>query len=101
MSNIFRPLSWWGSRRTTESRPESADFDSAAGDGRAGSVVRAAAPAEPAKAVDEPPRAADPDAVRRKIEELAYRNWCEAGCPPGRDLEIWCAAEREVLEKWV
>ena len=30
------------------------------------------------------------------IRERAHEIWIEHGCPEGRDVEIWLAAEREV-----
>jgi hypothetical protein len=33
---------------------------------------------------------------REIISAIAYRKWCQEGCPEGRSLEFWTAAEREV-----
>jgi hypothetical protein len=34
-----------------------------------------------------------------EIERRAYSLWVEAGCPQGRDVELWLAAERELLDQ--
>lgn len=34
-----------------------------------------------------------------KIKRLAYYRWEKAGCPEGKDLEFWLAAEKEQREK--
>ena len=39
------------------------------------------------------------DQLRKEIELRAYYRFCERGCAPGRDVEDWLSAEREVLEK--
>lgn len=35
--------------------------------------------------------------VEKELNESAYFKWLEAGCPEGRDIEFWCAAEREMF----
>jgi hypothetical protein len=37
--------------------------------------------------------------AKARVRELAYFNWCDEGCPQGRDLEHWCAAERAWIEQ--
>jgi hypothetical protein len=40
---------------------------------------------------------------RQHIRERAHEIWIERGCPEGRDLEFWLAAERELegrLDVW-
>lgn len=37
-----------------------------------------------------------PSSQRRQTTARAYKLWEEAGRPPGRDLEFWLAAEREI-----
>ncbi len=32
----------------------------------------------------------------KSVAERAYELWLEEGCPPGRDLEHWIKAEREL-----
>jgi hypothetical protein len=33
---------------------------------------------------------------RHRIRERAHEMWIERGCPAGRDVEFWLAAEREL-----
>jgi hypothetical protein len=33
---------------------------------------------------------------RQRIRERAHEIWIECGCPEGRDVEFWLAAEREI-----
>ena len=35
--------------------------------------------------------------VQQDLQELAYFRWLHAGKPEGRDIEFWCAAEREMF----
>lgn len=35
--------------------------------------------------------------VEKELNESAYFKWLEAGCPEGRDIEFWCAAERDMF----
>lgn len=35
--------------------------------------------------------------LQDRISERAYFRWCEAGQPPGRDVDYWLTAEHEVL----
>ncbi len=36
---------------------------------------------------------------RQRISERAHDIWIERGCPDGRDVEFWLAAERELNSK--
>jgi DUF2934 family protein len=38
-------------------------------------------------------------AAKEATQARAHQLWCEAGCPPGRDLEFWLSAERELTNK--
>lgn len=38
------------------------------------------------------------DAARTRVQELAYCMWQDAGCPAGRELEFWLAAEKYWVE---
>lgn len=40
----------------------------------------------------------DAEADRSVVEKMAYFNWLDAGCPEGRCLDFWLAAEREWIE---
>lgn len=35
--------------------------------------------------------------IEQEIQEVAYFKWLKAGCPDGRDLEFWFAAENEIF----
>lgn len=37
------------------------------------------------------------DGASEEIEKRAYQRYCDRGCAPGRELEDWIAAERELL----
>lgn len=41
------------------------------------------------------------DKITQYIKERAYYIWEELGRPQDKDLEIWCQAEREVLESLI
>jgi hypothetical protein len=42
----------------------------------------------------------DTDAlIRGFVAERAYSLWEQAGCPDGRDVEFWLAAERQMDEE--
>lgn len=36
--------------------------------------------------------------ARRRIEEIAYTKWQQAGCPENRSLDFWNEAEIEWIE---
>jgi hypothetical protein len=37
--------------------------------------------------------------VEDRIRNRAFEMWQDEGCPPGRDLDFWLKAERELLEE--
>ena len=37
-----------------------------------------------------------PETRHDEIARIAYLNWQEAGCPAGRDFELWLGAERQI-----
>lgn len=37
--------------------------------------------------------------VMKKIQDRAYYIWLERGSPSGNDMDIWFAAEKEILGK--
>jgi hypothetical protein len=45
------------------------------------------------------PEAAVPTLSHEEIERRAYRIFRQRGSQPGRDLENWLAAERELLDE--
>jgi len=53
----------------------------------------------------ETPAAAEDEAAALEVDlheaiaTLARHRWEEDGCPNGRDLDYWLAAEREVLSR--
>ena len=58
----------------------------------------------PAKPVETPAAAEDEAAaleldLHEAFATLARHRWEEDGCPNGRDLDYWLAAEREVLSR--
>src|SRR3990172_2915058 len=42
-------------------------------------------------------RSSEDEALHREIALRAYDKYCERRCAPGRELDDWLAAEREVL----
>ncbi len=55
-------------------------------------------PAEPPAAVEKEAVALETD-LHEAIATLARHRWEEDGCPHGRDLDYWLAAEREVRSR--
>ena len=37
--------------------------------------------------------------LEHQVRVRAYELWLDGGMLPGRDIEYWCAAEREVLQQ--
>ena len=93
MANVFRPSTWF---RATGRRHAGAEEcrDAARAPDPVGTVLE-----------HRHPELARRDAAQRssalteRIEQLAYLKWCADRCPPGRDLDYWLQAEREVLQE--
>ena len=95
MANIFRPSTWLRANkdavRAEHGRASATESE------RNDAVLAQTAPrpqAEPSRVHVEGRRP-----PVEEIERRAYTLWVEAGCPQGRDVELWLAAERELLEK--
>jgi hypothetical protein len=97
MANIFRPSTWLRSSKDARNS-EGVDASATASDlDRNESVLSSTAerPSREAARVHVEQRRPPIEEVERR----AYVLWVEAGCPQGRDVELWLAAETELLEK--
>ena len=109
MPNIFRPLSWFraGEENSQSSETEAApqrERSSGEGEVEASSTSAQSVAGAPETDPQKRPRRVSRVSpvrppVREVIEQRAYFKWHADGCPAGRDMEYWLAAEAEVLRE--
>lgn len=94
MPNIFRPSSWLRTKSNDDApAPRNSDRSE-----REESASEYGAETTISSRVSEP--APIPTApLKERIEIRAYQKWCDDGCPVGKDVEYWLAAERELLDE--
>lgn len=95
MANLFRPSTWIRRRDLETAEPQGRARGATTGGGEVATTALRRPDAEGAVEAE----AALGLPVRERIEQRAYEIWSAEGCPRGRDMEIWLAAEREILDR--
>jgi hypothetical protein len=90
VANIFRPGYWL---RALTAAPKAQTYDASAS---ADSNVAEGRGPGAGPSTDAVERS---QSLAERILLRAYRKWCEAGCPSGREVEFRALAERELLEE--
>ena len=97
MANFFRPSTWIRRRDLETPEPTIRQRGYSPSQGAGEVATTASRRLELADASAEASASTRP--AHEKIEQRAYEIWSAEGCPRGRDMEIWLAAEREILDR--